>query len=146
MIHIDWVAFSPWQALLGGLLIGLATALLLLGTGRIAGVSGIVGGLWMPNGFAQSWRWWFVLGLLASLPLYRLVADAPVIKVSHQPALLVTAGLLVGLGTRYASGCTSGHGICGLSRGSWRSGVATGTFMLAGFVTVWVIRHALQGG
>jgi len=146
MIHMDWVAFSPWQALMGGGLIGLATTLLLLGMGRIAGVSGIVGGLFMPQGWRHAWRWWFVVGLMAALPLYRLVADVPAIEVSDQPALLITAGLLVGVGTRYAAGCTSGHGICGLSRGSMRSVVATVTFMLAGFVTVWISRHVWQGG
>jgi uncharacterized membrane protein YedE/YeeE len=146
MIHMDWVAFSPWQALMGGGLIGLATTLLLLGVGRIAGVSGIVGGLLMPQGWRHAWRWWFVVGLMAALPLYRLVADVPAIEVSDQPALLITAGLLVGVGTRYAAGCTSGHGICGLSRGSVRSVVATVTFMLVGFVTVWISRHAWQGG
>lgn len=142
-MNIDWASFTPWSALLGGGLIGLAAAILLLGNGRIAGISGIVGGLLNASGRQESWRWAFVLGLVLAPWLYGLFATFPTISISRDPWLLIGAGLLVGVGTRYGSGCTSGHGVCGLSRFSLRSLVATLSFMAMGFVTVYVMRHAL---
>lgn len=142
-MNIDWASFTPWSALLGGGLIGLAAAILLLGNGRIAGISGIVGGLLNTSGRQESWRWAFVLGLVLAPWLYGLFATFPAISISHDPLLLISAGLLVGIGTRYGSGCTSGHGVCGLSRFSVRSLAATLSFMAMGFVTVYVMRHVL---
>jgi uncharacterized membrane protein YedE/YeeE len=135
---IDWAHFSPWSSLAGGVLIGVAAAMLVLLNGRIAGISGIVGGLFTPRATDVAWRVAFILGLLLA-PV--LMKGAPRIEASF-PALIV-AGLLVGLGTSYGSGCTSGHGVCGLSRLSPRSLVATVAFMLAGMATVFVARHLL---
>lgn len=141
---LDRAAFAPWPALAGGVLIGLAAVLLMLGAGRIAGISGIVGGLLPPRGGA-GWRLGFLLGLAASPWAYRLAAGLPAIRVEAGTGTLVAAGLLVGLGTRYASGCTSGHGVCGLARGSARSFAATAVFMTAGFATVYAVRHGWTG-
>jgi len=138
---IAWAHFTPWSALAGGLLIGLAAALLLLGNGRIAGISGIVGGLLRPAPGELAWRAAFVLGLVLAPLVFSLMAPLPAAQVDADTFTLVLAGLLVGVGTRYGAGCTSGHGVCGLSRGSPRSLVATAAFMLAGFVTVYVVRH-----
>jgi len=138
---IDWVNFTPRSALVGGLLIGCATALLFLGNGRIAGISGILGGLLRAARSDISWRLAFLIGLIAAPILYSFFAPLPTVVVKANFATLVVAGLLVGIGTRYGSGCTSGHGICGLSRLSPRSLVATLAFMLAGFGTVFVIQH-----
>lgn len=140
---IDWANFTPWAALAGGALIGLAAALFVLLNGRIAGISGILGGLleW-PKGDI-SWRLAFLLGLVAAPLAYSLVAPLPVVQVDAGTGTLVVAGLLVGIGTRYGAGCTSGHGVCGLSRRSPRSLAATAAFMLAGFATVFVVRHIL---
>jgi uncharacterized membrane protein YedE/YeeE len=138
---IDWAHFTPWTSLAGGMLIGAAAALLVLLSGRIAGISGIVGGLIALNRGDIAWRLAFVGGLL--------VAPLAMIFYSVNPRIdagmgtLALAGLLVGLGTRYGSGCTSGHGVCGLSRLSPRSLVATGAFMAAGIATVFVTRHLL---
>jgi uncharacterized membrane protein YedE/YeeE len=144
MITIDWIAFTPWTSLGGGILIGLATMVLLIGTGRIAGISGIVGGIFTASGWSDAWRWFFWAGLAASMLLYIVLLDStPPILITDNPLLLISAGILVGFGTRYGSGCTSGHGICGLSRFSKRSMVATACFMGAGFVTVFVMRHLL---
>lgn len=140
-MHIDWNAFTPWSSLAGGVLIGLAAALLMLGDGRIAGISGIVGGLLRARSGDRGWRLAFVAGLLAAPLAYGVVAAHPVLQVDASVPLLVLAGLLVGVGTRYGSGCTSGHGVCGLSNRSPRSVVATASFMAAGFVTVYVVRH-----
>lgn len=142
-MSIDWNAFTPWPALAGGVLIGLATALLLLLNGRIAGISGVLGGLLKPARGDIAWRAAFVLGIIAAPLAYGLIAlpAAPLIE-ADTPALIV-AGLLVGVGTRYGAGCTSGHGVCGLSRLSPRSLVATACFMAAGFATVFIIRHLL---
>lgn len=140
---IDWVHFTPWSSLAGGVLIGAATALFVLFNGRIAGISGIVGGLLRPTKGDIGWRIAFVLGLALAPAVYRLVAPLPDVRVDAGSTLLVIAGLLVGIGTRYGSGCTSGHGVCGLSRLSPRSLVATMAFMLAGFATVFVVRHIL---
>lgn len=144
-MQIDLEHFTPVASLVGGLLIGLAAALLMFFNGRIAGISGIVGGLlrW-PRG-DKSWRLAFVAGMLAA-PLLSVALDmAPVVQVDAGWDTVLVAGFLVGVGTRYASGCTSGHGVCGLSRGSMRSLVATLTFMAAGFVTVFVQRHLIGG-
>lgn len=140
---IDWTGFTPWTSLVGGVLIGVATALFLLFNGRIAGISGIVGGLLRPARGDIAWRLAFILGLLISPLAYVVVRPLPAVHVEASSTVLVIAGLLVGLGTRYGAGCTSGHGICGLSRRSPRSIVATAAFMGAGFVTVYVVRHLL---
>ena len=142
-MNIDFAAFTPASALVGGLIIGTAAALLVLGNGRIAGISGIVGNLLKGRSADSGWRLAFLAGLLAVPWLYRFVAPMPTIKIDASPITLVIAGLLVGLGTRYASGCTSGHGVCGISRGSVRSMFATLSFMVAGFVTVFAVRHIM---
>ena len=140
---IDWVHFTPWASLAGGILIGLAASLFLLLNGRVAGISGILGGLleW-PRG-DTGWRIAFLLGLLAAPLAYGLFAPLPPVRVDAGTVTLVVAGLLVGLGTRYGAGCTSGHCVCGLSRRSPRSLAATLAFMAAGFVTVYLVRHWL---
>lgn len=138
---IDWTNFTPQSALIGGLLVGTAAALFVLFNGRIAGISGIVGGLLRPTPGDAGWRFAFVLGLVAAPLLYRLVAVLPAARIDAGWPLLVVAGLLVGIGTRYGAGCTSGHGVCGLSRLSPRSLVATLVFMGAGFATVFIVRH-----
>ena len=140
---IAWSTFTPWTAAAGGILIGVAAAMLLLFNGRIAGISGIVGGLLRPRRGDIAWRVAFVLGLLAAPALYSLVSSLPDVRIDANAFSLIVAGLLVGLGTRYGSGCTSGHGVCGLSRLSTRSLVATVTFMAAGFATVFMLRHVL---
>ena len=140
---IDWAAFSPWHALAGGLLIGLAATILVLANGRIAGISGILGGLLGPWPGDARWGLAFLAGLVGSPLAYAAFAPLPEIVISARYPLLIVAGLLVGIGTRYAGGCTSGHGVCGLSRLSPRSLAATLAFMGAGFVTVYVARHLL---
>lgn len=140
---INWADFTPWTSLAGGMLIGLAAAMFLFLNGRIAGISGIVGGLLQPAAGDTVWRIAFLLGLVLAPLFYALGAPLPDVQVDAGTATLITAGLLVGIGTRYGSGCTSGHGVCGLSRGSPRSLVATFAFMFAGFVTVYVVRHLL---
>ncbi len=138
---IDWNSFTPWTALAGGLMLGLASALFILINGRILGISGIVGGLLRPRAGDTSWRLLFVLGLFAAPLLYGLVTNLPQSRVEASWITVVIAGILVGLGTRIGSGCTSGHGVCGLSRLSPRSVIATMTFMGAGFLTVYVLRQ-----
>lgn len=140
---IDWANFTPWASLAGGILIGLATAMLLLFNGRVAGISGIVGGLLRPLKGDIGWRIAFVLGLMLAPAAFGWFAPLPAVRIDASGMLLVVAGLLVGMGTRYGSGCTSGHGVCGLSRLSPRSLVATIAFMLAGFATVFVVRHLI---
>ena len=140
---IDWTHFTPWTALAGGVLLGLASALFVLLNGRILGISGIVGGLLRPRAGDMGWRLAFVLGMLVAPGLYWLVVGPTQPRIDATWGMVVIAGLLVGVGTRYGSGCTSGHGVCGLSRMSPRSLVATLAFMGAGFVTVFLIRHAL---
>ena len=139
----DWLHFFPWTAALGGLLIGVAAAALILFNGRIAGISGIVGGLLRPQRGDIDWRLAFVAGLIAASLLYRMWAPLPPIQIEATPLVLVIAGVLVGFGTRLGSGCTSGHGVCGLSRLSPRSMVATAIFMAAGFLTVYIMRHLI---
>lgn len=138
---IDLSAFTPWSALAGGVLIGVAASLLLWFNGRIAGISGIVGALLKPTPGDVAWRIAFIAGLVAAPLLYALFAVLPAPRFEVGTAALVAAGLLVGIGTRYGSGCTSGHGVCGLSRLSPRSAAATVAFMAAGFATVFVWRH-----
>ena len=138
---IDWLAFTPWRSLAGGLLIGSAAAMLLLLNGRLAGISGILGGVLTRAPSGMRWRLAFLMGLLSAPLAFRLVTALPVLEIDADGARLVIAGLLVGYGTRYGSGCTSGHGVCGMGRGSLRSFVATCCFMVAGFATVWALRH-----
>ena len=140
---IDWLHFTPWSSLAGGMLIGVAAAVLLLFNGKIAGISGILGGLLRPVTGDIGWRLAFLLGLLAAPLLYGLATPLPEVRIDASMATLIVAGLLVGAGTRYGSGCTSGHGVCGLSRRSPRSLAATAAFMLAGFATVFVVRHLI---
>lgn len=140
---IDWNHFTPWAALAGGLLLGLASATFVLLNGRILGISGIVGGLLRPRSGDMGWRVAFVLGMLAAPALYWLLAGPAPARIDAGWGMVALAGVLVGVGTRYGSGCTSGHGVCGLSRMSPRSLVATAAFMLAGVVTVYLVRHAL---
>ena len=142
-MQIDWNHFTPWASLAGGLILGLAAAAFVLLHGRILGISGILGGLLRPRSKDAGWRVAFVLGMLAAPLLYRLTAGASEVRIDASWSMVVLAGLLVGFGTRYGSGCTSGHGVCGLSRLSPRSLVATLAFMGAGFVTVYLIRHVL---
>lgn len=138
---IAWESFTPWSSLAGGLLIGIAVTMFALLNGRIAGISGVLGGLFRPASGDIGWRLAFIGGLVGAPLFYQLLAPLPVIEVDVGTATLIVAGLLVGIGTRYGSGCTSGHGVCGLSRLSPRSLVATLAFMFAGFVTVFIVRH-----
>jgi uncharacterized membrane protein YedE/YeeE len=142
-VHIDWNAFTPLASLLGGMLIGAAAALLVLLNGRNAGISGVLGALLQPVKGDIAWRVAFIAGLIAAPAVYALAATVPAPRIDASAGALVLAGLLVGVGTRYGSGCTSGLGVCGLSRLSPRSLAATLTFMGAGFVTVFVLRHVL---
>jgi uncharacterized protein len=140
---IDWAHFTPGSALAGGILIGLAAAWLILDDGRILGASGLLGGLIPPRSRDWRWRGLALLGLLVSPLVARFLfaPAAPVIEANA--ATVVVGGLLVGFGTRLANGCTSGHGVCGLARLSPRSLVATATFMVAGFLTVFLVRHVV---
>ena len=144
-MNLDWTHFTPWTALTGGILLGIASAAFILLNGRVLGISGIVGGLLAPRRADIGWRLSFLLGLLLAPTALTLLAPglirAP--RIDAGALTLIAAGLLVGFGTRYGSGCTSGHGVCGLSRLSPRSLVATLAFMAAGFATVFVIRHLL---
>ena len=138
---LDFVHFSPRSAVVGGVLIGVSTALYLLGNGRIAGISGLLGRLiaWRPQDRAEPLA--FIAGLLGAPWLMHLFTALPPFTVEASSYTIVAAGLLVGIGTRYVSGCTSGHGVCGISRASPRSIAATATFMSFGFLTVFVVRH-----
>ena len=138
---IDWINFTPWSSLAGGVMVGLAAALLLILSGRIAGISGIIGGLLTPSKGDVSWRLAFLLGLLAAPVIFSLFHFLPPVAIEASYPTVIVAGLLVGIGTRYGSGCTSGHGVCGLSRRSPRSLVAAASFMAAGFATVYIARH-----
>jgi uncharacterized membrane protein YedE/YeeE len=141
MLNIDWTNFTPVTALLGGLLIGVAAAALLLLNGRILGVSGIAGGLLQPRSGETGWRLWFIAGLLVPPLMLGLSRTMDVPKFTGSLWIIALAGLLVGFGSRMGSGCTSGHGICGIARLSQRSIVATLCFMLTGFLTVYLTRH-----
>ena len=143
-MNIDWNHFTPWASLIGGLLLGVASAVFILINGRILGISGILGGLLPPKVGDISWRVAFLLGMLAAPTVFMALVPA---GFASEPRIdagfwtVIVAGLLVGIGTRYASGCTSGHGVCGLSRLSPRSLVATLSFMGAGFFIVYIVRH-----
>ncbi|UTW06128.1 YeeE/YedE family protein [Pseudomonas benzenivorans] len=141
-MSLDWAHFTPWTALAGGALIGLAAGLFMLLNGRIAGISGMLGAA-LEGGEGRSEKLLFLAGLLAAPLLWGLFTTLPRLQFPSDGLGLAIAGLLVGLGTRYGSGCTSGHGVCGLSRLSPRSLVATLAFMASGFATVYVIRHLL---
>lgn len=140
---IDWTSFSPWTSLAGGMLIGLAAAVFILFNGRIAGISGILGGLLKPKAGDVLWRVLFVAGMLITPLLWLAFSSLPEIRIDAGYPLLIVAGLIVGISTRYGAGCTSGHGVCGISRLSPRSIVATLAFMATGFATVYVMRHLL---
>ena len=138
--------FTPVSALTGGAMIGASAALFLVLNGRIAGISGILGGLLLPNRGDLGWRLAFLAGLLAAPPLYVAVGGRlPPITIDATAGLLVLAGLLVGFGTRLGAGCTSGHGVCGIGRGSPRSIAATMTFMATAILTVLITRHWIGG-
>ena len=143
-MNIDWAHFTPFASLTGGIILGIASAIFILVNGRILGISGILGGLMPPKLGDTFWRISFLLGLLVAPTLFHAVVPAQYItapRIDATDMMVVIAGLLVGIGTRYASGCTSGHGVCGLSRLSPRSLVATLSFMGAGFAMVYVMRH-----
>jgi hypothetical protein len=142
-MSIDWQSFTPWASLAGGILIGAAASLLILLNGKIAGISGIIGGLFRRQKNDLGWRIAFIGGLIAAPLIYRLFTALPLIRIEANIGALIAAGLIVGFGTRYGSGCTSGHGVCGLSRLSYRSLIATLTFMAAGFATTYVVRHLI---
>jgi len=142
---VDWTHFTPLSALAGGVLIGLAAAWLILANGRILGASGLLGGLIPPRAGDWPWRAQAILGLILAPVVASLLFQTPSPTIAAGPATLIVGGLLVGVGTRLANGCTSGHGVCGLARFSPRSLAATLTFMAAGFATVFVARHVLGG-
>jgi len=145
-MEIDWLSFTPIPSLLGGMILGIAAALYVLLHGRILGISGIISGLLHPTLTDSAWRLSLVFGLISAPFLAALFFGIiPVIEIDASWLVIVIAGLLVGFGAQYGSGCTSGHGICGLSRLSPRSLVATFAFMCAGFVMVFVIRHLIGG-
>ena len=136
--------FTPWTALAGGALIGLAAVLLLGWNGRIAGISGVAGRLWFAARGDRAWRWLFLLGLMLGAGLWAWLSPTPMAPRQGFPvSLLLLAGLLVGYGTSMAGGCTSGHGVCGIARFSARSLAATGMFMLMAVITTYVVRHVL---
>ena len=143
-MNLDWAHFTPWASLTGGIILGVASAIFILVNGRILGISGILGGLLPPKVGDTTWRMAFLLGLFAAPAVFHAVVPAQYItapRIDATDLTVVAAGLLVGIGTRYASGCTSGHGVCGLSRLSPRSLLATASFMFAGFVMVYIMRH-----
>lgn len=146
---IDWGSFTPWLALAGGALIGLAATVLWLGMGRIAGISGIAGSLFSaqaPSG-DRSWRLLFLAGVVGGALLVHLISGGLFeVRTGYPIGLLIGGALLVGIGTRMGSGCTSGHGVCGIARLSMRGLLATLTFMATGFATVYVIRHLFGFG
>ncbi|KJK06961.1 YeeE/YedE family protein [Pseudomonas alkylphenolica] len=142
---IDWANFTPWTALLGGALIGIAVSLFALFNGRVAGISGLLGSVLQPGSEGRGEKLLFLAGLLLSPLLWWLVAGPVQVQFQSDWLGLILAGLLVGLGTRYAAGCTSGHGVCGLARLSPRSLLATLCFMASGFAVVFVVRHVIGG-
>ena len=143
-MQIDWLTFTPIPSLLGGMILGIAAALYVLLHGRILGISGIVSGLLHPKLTDSAWRVSLVLGLVSAPFIAALFLGIfPIVVIDSDWIAIVIAGLLVGFGSHYGSGCTSGHGICGLSRLSPRSLVATLAFMAAGFLTVFVLRHLI---
>lgn len=145
-MQIDWLSFTPVPSLVGGMILGIAVALYVLLHGRISGISGIISGLIHPKQGDRAWRIALTLGLITAPLLAALVFEIrPIVEVDADWVAIVIAGLLVGFGTQYGSGCTSGHGICGLSRLSLRSLVATVAFMSSGFLMVFVLRHLVGG-
>jgi len=143
-MQIDWLSFTPIPSLFGGMILGIAAALYVLLHGRILGISGIVSGLLHPKATDAAWRLSLVLGLISAPFLATLFLGIfPIVEIDSSWLAIVIAGVLVGFGAQYGSGCTSGHGICGLSRLSPRSLIATVAFMSAGFVMVFVIRHLI---
>ena len=144
-MNVDWLNFTPWSSLAGGALIGMAASLFVVANGRIAGISGLIGSLLQRGSEGVSEKALFLLGLLIAPILWGLFATLPQIEFKTGWFGLIVAGVLVGIGTRYGSGCTSGHGVCGISRLSPRSMVATACFMFSGFATVFVLRHLLGG-
>ena len=144
-MNIDWLHFTPWSALAGGALIGLSAALLLMANGRIAGISGLLGSLLARASEGRAQKALFVLGVLLAPLLWQLFGQLPAIQFQANWLSLLLAGVLVGVGSRYGAGCTSGHGVCGISRLSLRSVLATVVFMAAGFAMVFVLRHLLGG-
>ena len=145
-MNIDWMHFTPYASLAGGVALGLASAIFILINGRILGISGILGGLLPPRTNDAGWRIAFLLGLFAAPAAFHAWVPAQYIiapRIDASKGMVIAAGLLVGVGTRYASGCTSGHGVCGLSRLSPRSLLATLSFMGAGFAMVYVVRHLI---
>jgi uncharacterized membrane protein YedE/YeeE len=142
-MNIDWTHFTPWASLAGGILIGISAAIFILFNGRIAGISGILGGLLRPARNDILWRLAFLAGLVIAPLLYTIARPLPETVVDADAGILIAAGLLVGIGTRYGAGCTSGHGVCGIARLSPRSLVATACFMAAGSATVFIVRHLL---
>lgn len=133
--------FTPVSALIGGVLIGISATILILFNGRVAGISGIVRGIFFGEKNEKRWRFIFLIGLLLSPFIYSLFAPLPPLEISNNYAKIAIAGLLVGFGTRLGSGCTSGHGVCGIARLSRRSIVATLVFMAAAIVTVYLTKH-----
>jgi len=143
-MNINWQAFTPWSSLVGGVIIGLATVILVTFKGRIAGISGILGAIMQFKNVPKDhylWRILLLLGLISSSYVYSLFTQLPDIKIDANFTALIIAGLLVGFGTRMGSGCTSGHGICGLGRLSFRSLIATLSFMGTGFISCYIFLH-----
>ena len=145
-ITINWLNFTPGASFIGGALIGLAASLMIIFRGKIAGISGMLGALMQTQNTPKDhylWRVLFLVGLIGSSFVYRLFNELPESSITASTLTLIVAGLLVGFGTRMGSGCTSGHGICGLSRLSLRSLIATISFMLSGFVICYLFLHAI---
>lgn len=146
-MNILWNEFTPWSSLAGGLLIGLSASILIAALGRIAGISGIIGALLQRPSWKSvsnwGWRLAFIIGMVTAPLIWQLFAPLPAMQMPSNSALIIVAGLLVGFGTRLGSGCTSGHGVCGLSRLSLRSLAATLTFIATGAITVFVMRHVI---
>ena len=144
-MNIDWLNFTPSAALSGGVLLGIASAAFVLLNGRILGISGILGGLLVPRRGDVTWRIFFLAGMLCAPTILSLLWPQRIVtpRIDADYITIIAAGILVGLGTRYGSGCTSGHGVCGLSRLSPRSLVATLAFMASGAITVYFVRHLI---
>ncbi len=144
MMTINWQEFTPFTSFIGGILIGIGAIILMLFKGRIAGISGIIGALMQFKNTPKDhyiWRILFLLGMISSTLIYSLIFNLPEIKIQADTPLLLISGLLVGFGTRMGSGCTSGHGVCGLGRLSPRSFVATLSFMTSGFLMTYILLH-----